>query len=275
MKKQIVTFHLFAIAFTGFSQSKKEQIEVLNYRIDSLNQIITSKQIALSAKEKEILNFQSQISKYEETITNKEKELNKNAQTISKLENENHILNFSIDTLNKRIKNLQSAANKISINNNGITGIKVGGKLSSIPQDYFVKKTYYYDNEGKQNPKYELSKNGIVELEVYPNWIDQSSEYGDLIEQIIIFSKSLKTETGIGVGNNLEQFVNSYTQYTLWYTYVSDSFVIDTDNLKNIQFSVSQEDFIGEKDKLGNSDMDLLNISQFKNNTQIKSIRIF
>jgi hypothetical protein len=275
MKKQIVTLHLFAIAFTGFSQSKKEQIEVLNYRIDSLNQIITSKQIALSAKEKEIFNFQSQITKFEETLSNKEKELNKNAQTISKLENENDILNFSIDTLNKRIKTLQLAANKILINNNGITGIKVGDKLSSIPQDYFVKKTYYYDNEGEQNPKYELSKNGIVELEVYPNWIDQTGEYGDLIEEIIIFSKSLKTETGIGVGNTLEQFANSYPQYTLWYTYVSDRFLIDTDNLKNIQFSVSQADFIGEKDKLGNSDMDLLKIGQFKNNTQITSIRIF
>lgn len=81
MKKEILTLCLFTVAVAGFSQSKKEQLESLNFSLDSCKTVISnqssdlnSKQIKLSELEQKLLEEQknSQEKSKQITLLNKE-----------------------------------------------------------------------------------------------------------------------------------------------------------------------------------------------------------
>lgn len=78
---------------TSFSQSKKEQIEILNKRVDSLTQVV-------SLKDKRINDQTSQINSLNSTITSLEGKITSLNSNVSKLNSE--VQNLTSDSKNKQ-----------------------------------------------------------------------------------------------------------------------------------------------------------------------------
>jgi hypothetical protein len=93
------------------------------------------------------------------------------------------------------------------------------------------------------------------------------------IQEITVLD-GYKTPDGIGVGSSLEEFIKVYIKHHIWYTYVSDRYVIDTDFLgENIQFILSKDDYLFTTDF--NEDVHNLKFSNFKKGSKIISIIIY
>ena len=89
---------------------------------------------------------------------------------------------------------------------------------------------------------------------------------------MVVLSEKFKTNHGIGVNSTLTQFIKTYPEYSLWYTYVSDLYVLETPIFEG-QFLLSSEDYNGEIDNY--SDIIELQKEDFNPETRIKQIRIF
>jgi hypothetical protein len=90
--------------------------------------------------------------------------------------------------------------------------------------------------------------------------------------EIFVHSDKFKTAENIGIGTTIEDFSKIYPDYKIWYTYVSDRFVIETDQTK-IQFLLNKDDFVGDLEV--NSDMIYLDFADFKEDSKIEKIRIY
>ena len=67
----------------------------------------------------------------------------------------------------------------------------------------------------------------------------------------------------------------AYPDFSIWYTYISDWYIIDTKQLYHIQFFLNGDDFIKEGRPEFEGDMAVLKASEFKKGSKIKGIRIF
>ncbi len=105
MRNFTLLFFLVALSSFSFSQSKKEQIELLNIRIDSINKV-------LSAERKTSADKSAKITDLDSKIANLEKEKTTLNGTISKLNGEITSLNSSINQLKSEL-----AATKSSLDN--------------------------------------------------------------------------------------------------------------------------------------------------------------
>ena len=117
MKKQIVTICLITIAFTSFSQNKKDQIETLNSKIDSCVAVmsnqstdIKTKQIKIAELEQKLIDEQQKTIEKDKVIANLKKE-NSNLLNLKK----SHTT--TIDSLKIEIESLKSE-NYIEFDNN-------------------------------------------------------------------------------------------------------------------------------------------------------------
>ncbi|WP_203292534.1 hypothetical protein [Luteirhabdus pelagi] len=93
-----------------------------------------------------------------------------------------------------------------------------------------------------------------------------------IIGEIIILSPLFKTPKGIGVGSDLNSFFKAYPDGILWYTYVSDRFVAETEQLE-AQFLLDEDGFTATV----SSDEEIIPLKRttFKPDTEIKRIRLW
>lgn len=94
MKKVLLTICLFTIAFIGFSQNKKEQIEELNLRIDSCKIVLTnqsqelnSMNIKINELEQSLLLDQQKKKEQDKQIAEQDKQITELTKKIYDLEN--------------------------------------------------------------------------------------------------------------------------------------------------------------------------------------------
>ena len=139
MKKIIVL--LFALTISSiYSQSKKEQIQSLNFKIDSLNTIINSNNIRFNDEvnnlKKENLQLTNSISS--EKITFEEK-INGVNDSLSLLKNINKDLK---DKISKQLDIIELFNNAHSIENRGFDPYKDSKLFSQI---LFLRILYHFD----------------------------------------------------------------------------------------------------------------------------------
>lgn len=94
----------------------------------------------------------------------------------------------------------------------------------------------------------------------------------ELIKEIEVFSDKFKTSFGITVGSALEDFVSAYPDYKIWYSYVGDIVVIESEEIQ-AQFLLSKKDFVGKIDNT--NDIIPLKLEDFKAGAKIQKIRLF
>ncbi len=95
------------------------------------------------------------------------------------------------------------------------------------------------------------------------------------IREIEILSPLYKTKKNIGTGSKLTKLTEVYENISIWYSYVSDRFIAETTQLKNIQFNIDPEAFTGERTALYESDKTDLNSEQFATDAKIVTIRVY
>ena len=107
-----------------------------------------------------------------------------------------------------------------------------------------------------------------------PSYDHESDTYTDITGEIIIVSEKYKTKDRIGINSTIEEFIKKYPKYRLWYTYVSDTYILESEDIGgNIQFLLDAADCVITPN--ADSDITILKLSDFKKNTRIKRIRVW
>lgn len=119
---------------------------------------------------------------------------------------------------------------------------------------------------------YIISKEGADMIQLKPTIEMVNETEIEHIGEILVVSEKFKTGKGICVNSTLEDFIKAYPDYSIWYTYVSDRYVMETSET-NGQFLLSANDFMGQIEN--NSDIITLKKEDFKPGAKIKSIRLF
>lgn len=171
-----------------------------------------------------------------------------------------------------------SAVTPNSSSNNIISAGKAG--LFAIGQalptadtlGYSVEKevlTRYTEEGPETDTVFTVANNGTKLLTLYKD-VTNSSKIGE----IMIQSDAYQTKENIGVGSTITDFIKAYSDYKLWYTYVSDRYILETPQYPSVQFLLRKEDFISKKPNI-KSEITPLQVTDFELDAKIESVRIY
>lgn len=149
-------------------------------------------------------------------------------------------------------------------------------EISKHLDNFTISKTIekqFTDGGSVEQPIYRVSKNNEKMLALYPVYNTETQSYINIIGEIMVLSPLFKTKEGVGIGTTIKHFVDIFPKYKLWYTYVSNRYVLENQQM-SIQFLLKEQDFIGDLETV-KSVKTKLNPKDFKENTQIYKIRIY
>jgi len=158
---------------------------------------------------------------------------------------------------------------------------KIGEQISNPYQsddnvDYKMERTERTETrEGTEEKiiEYAFSRYSDTMLIIKPMYDYTTDAYTDKTGEIIILSEKYKTKDMIGINSTIDDFIKIYPDYRLWWTYVSDMYVLESETAgENIQFLLDADDCIITPNT--DSDITILSRDDFKKDTQIKKIRI-
>ena len=116
-----------------------------------------------------------------------------------------------------------------------------------------------------------IGENGIDLLHLKPGVVSDLS-VPTTITEIIVVSPKYKTAQNIGVGSTIGEFLSAYPAHRLWYTYVSDMYVIES-NLLKAQFIIDEGDYTGPEIELTSEQVELSS-DTFDPEGKIRRIRL-
>lgn len=154
-----------------------------------------------------------------------------------------------------------------------VLGLKIGDNIPEKIEGYKLIKSVKIVEEGNEEPIIKVIENGREIIELSFAYDSENEKFTNKIGEILILSSKFKTKENIAVDSTIEDFISVYSKYFIWYTYISDNYIIENNN-KNIQFLLDEKCYIG-KTELYESDMVELKKEDFKRNSRIKAIRIY
>lgn len=152
---------------------------------------------------------------------------------------------------------------------------KIGASIPTSLKDYSITREQQVrtTEEGPTDETIiKVTKGNEKFLEILPSMDPITGESTEDIGEIRITSELYKTAEGIGVGSSLDEFVRAYPDHKLWFTYVSNRYIVEADEVE-AQFLLEGTDFIGEK-KI-TSEMTPLKKEDFREGSKIRMIRIY
>ena len=158
----------------------------------------------------------------------------------------------------------------IAISSGQVGEFKIGDKIGDIKltNAQTMSSVDVPAGEGEIETRWFLKDNSLELLKF-------TESEDNTIREIEVLSPLYKTEKKIGTGSSLKKLLEVYEEITIWYTYVTDRFIADTPKLKNIQFNIDPEAFIGDRTSLYESDMIELTADQFAPDAKILTIRLY
>jgi hypothetical protein len=163
--------------------------------------------------------------------------------------------------------------NKYLINEKGVLGLLIGNTMPEKLDGYKLIKSVKIVEEGNEEPVISLTDDNAELLQIGFEYDQEKGNFNNKIGEILIKDKRFTTERSIGVESTIEDFINSYSNYYIWYTYISGMYVIQSRDMK-IQFILNENGYIGKKNLMEN-DMVELRKEDFSPNTRIVRIRIY
>ena len=163
--------------------------------------------------------------------------------------------------------------NKYLINEKGVLGLFIGNTMPEKLDGYKLIKSVKIVEEGNEEPEISLTDDNAELLQIGFEYDQEKGNFNNKIGEILIKDKRFRTERSIGVESTIEDFINSYSNYYIWYTYISGMYVIQSRDMK-IQFILNENGYIGKKNLMEN-DMVELKKEDFSANTRIVRIRIY
>ena len=177
----------------------------------------------------------------------------------------------------------QLDANRYMLKENGVEPFFTGNNMPDEAAGYTIEKKIVrrdFEDETDTMVTYTMSvyfifDNGVNVFEIETAFDFDSKESSDIIGEITILSDKYKTAEGIGVNSTIQDFITAYPDYTVWYTYISGMYVIETKQLE-VQFLLDGDDYIGKEIEIEiEGDIVFLKSADFKKDAKIKSVRIF
>lgn len=180
----------------------------------------------------------------------------------------------------KNLEELQVATETTQnyvLSNNAAGDFKIGSELIFPKETDNLKvekeiQTKMVEGEAEETVVYNVSANNEKLLQLKPAYDLETGNVSKKIEEILVLSEKFKTENGIGVSSTIEEFISTYPTYKIWYTYVSESYVLEADGV-NLQFMLNKNDFISKIEIT--SDVMPLQKTDFKPNSKIIEVRIY
>lgn len=154
-----------------------------------------------------------------------------------------------------------------------VLGLNIGDTIPEKIDGYKLVKSVKVVEEGQEQPIIKVIENGNELIQISPAFDIENQKFNNKIGEILIFSDQFKTNENIGVNSTIEDFISAYPNYHIWYTYITDNYIIENEH-KNVQFLLDEKNYIGKED-LYESDMIELKKEDFAKNSKIKAIRIF
>ena len=162
-----------------------------------------------------------------------------------------------------------------TISENRVGDFEIGSKIPMESETYMISEEIITEatEEGPfEETIYSVSKGSEELLQLKRQYDYETDTYHNNISEMIALSERYKTEEGIGVNSTIEEFMNAYPDFEIWFTYVSGMFVIESPSLR-AQFLLDGEGFTGKVDAY--NDMEILSDSDFKKDTRITKVRMF
>lgn len=175
----------------SFSQSKKEQIEILTYRVDSLKRVLDTERNTNNKKEvdykeqisslqKQLENLNASLTKTKEELAKKDVEFKKSNQEllnksmeIKVLENQINEKEKQIVTLNSQVDELKVKLEQLSLNSKTDPQLNSTSNSRAISTETFIKLNCSPENYGPKiltSPKIEA---------IHPDWVKGHGEVGE------------------------------------------------------------------------------------------------
>ena len=123
--KFTLTFILLLLSSVCFSQSKKEWIEILNIRVDSLSQLIASERLINEEKSNQILELSIKLSSLDHNINILKNELSKLNSDFEKSNSESKSLKQQLFNNEKIIVDLQT---QLTLKTDSLNTLKINLK---------------------------------------------------------------------------------------------------------------------------------------------------
>jgi hypothetical protein len=158
------------------------------------------------------------------------------------------------------------------ITEKGVIGLFIGDSMPERLENYKLTKSVKIVEEGNEEPIINLAENNLELMQISFEY-DKEKGFTNKIGEILIRDKRFRTEENIGVESTISDFISSYSNYYIWYTYISGRYIIESKDMK-IQFILDENGYIGKKE-LMESDMIELSKDDFSSNTKIVEIRIY
>lgn len=163
--------------------------------------------------------------------------------------------------------------NNYLITEKGVLGLFIGEIMPETLENFKLIKSVKIVEGGNQEPIINLTKDNTELLQIGFEYDQGKGNFNNKIGEIIIKDKRFRTEKNIGVESTIDDFINSYSNYQIWYTYISGRYVIQSKDMK-VQFILDESGYSGKKN-LMESDMIELKKEDFSLNTRIIRIRIY
>ncbi|PZD78706.1 hypothetical protein [Mesonia sp. K7] len=120
---------------------------------------------------------------------------------------------------------------------------------------------------------YHISYDNRLVLKVKPYYNTETQIHENKVNELWIVDSLYRNDKNVGVGTKLEDFTTQYPDYKIWFTYVSDRYIIQSEQ-NNIQYILNPNDYTGEE-IIPKSEITSLKISDFKADSKIESVRIY
>jgi hypothetical protein len=154
----------------------------------------------------------------------------------------------------------------------------IGQEVPKLPED--LKMRHFVEAElTEEGPGEELTHNvifnqleDVVELIMDHQMTEEHHEDKDILEMWVL-SNYYETAEGIGVGSTIEEFERVYPDVEVWYTYVSGRFIMETETLPDVQFMLSEDNYM--KTPSAHADMEILKLEDFESGSKISKIRVY
>ena len=192
---------------------------------------------------------------------------------------ENHHNNVRRNWNGKRFVKAENYPPDYLIDGNSAGRFKVGGLIAiPYPPDEKFKLERSERIEMREGTSEKIIEYSFIEyrdtlLIIKPAYDNETDNYTDKIGEIIVISEKYKTKDQIGVNSEIDDFIAVYPKNRFWWTYVSDKYVLESENIgDNIQFLLDADDCTITPNT--NSDMTFLKRADFKKDSRIKKIRV-
>ncbi len=181
-----------------------------------------------------------------------------------------------LEDLNDELSEIDGVQEIYTITSGSAGDFNLGEAIPASSDEFDVKEevAIFESEEGPyEETVYKVSAENEELLQLSPAYNYETGEYMDEIGEINIFSDRFQTAEGIGAGSSLTDFMEAYPDYKIWYTYVSDMFVIETESLA-VQFLIDGEGYKGDYPEI-TGDMIELSKEDFETDTKIVMVRMY